>query len=359
MNINRQNYETFFLLYTDNELSAAEKKQVDEFVEANTDLQEELVMLQQSILKPEDVVFEDYECLFRKGIAAEGIQEKLLLLLDNELPEVERTEIEGLIRSDQAIRDEWHILQQTKLQAVPAIVFKDKRSLYRKEPGRLVAFPWQRIAAAAVLAGFALWGTMFYLNRTITTAPPIVNVDKPAAPSRLEQPAAPAEASNTEASPPKMDKLVAVVQPKTRKPSKAVTIKVVERPLQLPQSNERLVVNIKQTNDLSEPSSDNLNTQAGNEITPSPVTNEKRSQGNNEIAAINEQPSAAYMASAVSLKDSEENNDDHILFMDEDKIKKTKLGGIFRRVKRVLERKTNIKPGGNNIRVANLEFAIQ
>jgi hypothetical protein len=82
-------------------------------------------------------------------------------------------------------------------------------------------------------------------------------------------------------------------------------------------------------------------------------------RGNYEIAAINEQPSTAFTASAVSLKDAEEDNDDHILFMEEDKIKKTKLGGIFRRVKRVLERKTNIKPGGNNIRVANLEFAIQ
>ena len=48
-NINRHNYETFFLLYIDNELSVTEKKTVDEFVDANPDLQEELIMLQQSI----------------------------------------------------------------------------------------------------------------------------------------------------------------------------------------------------------------------------------------------------------------------------------------------------------------------
>jgi hypothetical protein len=213
------------------------------------------------------------------GNAADGIQEKLLLLLDNELPAVERTEIEGLIHSDHAIREEWHILQQTKLQAVPAIVFKAKDPYTARSPGRLVAFPWQRIAAAAVLVGFALWGTVFYLNRTVTTAPPIVVVDEPAAPSRPVQPAATTEASTTEAPSPKMDKLVAVVQPKTSKPSKPVTIKVVESPLQLPKSNEGPLVAINQTNDLPEPSPDNLNRPAGNEITPSSVTNEKRSQG--------------------------------------------------------------------------------
>jgi hypothetical protein len=45
--------------------------------------------------------------------------------------------------------------------------------------------------------------------------------------------------------------------------------------------------------------------------------------------------------------------------MDEEKVKKTKIGGFFRKVKRVVERTTNIKTGGNNFKVANLEFAIQ
>ena len=57
MNINRNNYEEYFLLYTDNELSEAERKMVDAFVAANPDLQEELLMLQQSVVKPMEVDF--------------------------------------------------------------------------------------------------------------------------------------------------------------------------------------------------------------------------------------------------------------------------------------------------------------
>ena len=64
-------------------------------------------------------------------------------------------------------------------------------------------------------------------------------------------------------------------------------------------------------------------------------------------------------ATAIAYTDKTENNNDRVLFMDEEKIKKTKLGGIFRKVKRVFERNTNIKSGDNNIKVANLEFAIQ
>ena len=43
MNINRDNYEEFFLLYADNELSVQEKNAVEDFVRQHPDLEEELV----------------------------------------------------------------------------------------------------------------------------------------------------------------------------------------------------------------------------------------------------------------------------------------------------------------------------
>jgi hypothetical protein len=67
MQINRNNYEEFFLLYVDNELPAGERRAVEEFVLLHPDLQEELEILSGSVLTPvDDIVFEYKEELYKK-----------------------------------------------------------------------------------------------------------------------------------------------------------------------------------------------------------------------------------------------------------------------------------------------------
>ncbi|MDP9041549.1 MAG: hypothetical protein M3N30_06170 [Bacteroidota bacterium] len=66
MDINRNNYETFFLLYLDGELKPPEMLQVENFVRENPDLHKEFSVLQQAVLLPGDEVFENKESLFRK-----------------------------------------------------------------------------------------------------------------------------------------------------------------------------------------------------------------------------------------------------------------------------------------------------
>jgi hypothetical protein len=66
MEINRINYEKFFLLYLDRELSPVEKQEVERFLAENTDLQKEFNLLQQTVLVPQDFVFEQKELLYRK-----------------------------------------------------------------------------------------------------------------------------------------------------------------------------------------------------------------------------------------------------------------------------------------------------
>jgi hypothetical protein len=66
MEINRINYEKFFLLYLDRELSPVEKQEVEKFLAENTDLQKEFKLLQQTVLVPQDFVFEQKELLYRK-----------------------------------------------------------------------------------------------------------------------------------------------------------------------------------------------------------------------------------------------------------------------------------------------------
>jgi hypothetical protein len=66
MEINRNNYETFFLLYLDRELKPSEMSEVEKFVNDNADLQKELSLLRQTVLIPAQTEFDQKELLFRK-----------------------------------------------------------------------------------------------------------------------------------------------------------------------------------------------------------------------------------------------------------------------------------------------------
>jgi hypothetical protein len=66
MQINRQSYEEYFLLYADGELNESEKKAVEEFIDQNPDLAGELSIIQETVFKPDGtLVFENKELLFR------------------------------------------------------------------------------------------------------------------------------------------------------------------------------------------------------------------------------------------------------------------------------------------------------
>ena len=66
MEINRNNYETFFLLYLDRELNPSEMSEVERFVNENADLHKEFSLLRKTILVPAQTVFDQKELLFRK-----------------------------------------------------------------------------------------------------------------------------------------------------------------------------------------------------------------------------------------------------------------------------------------------------
>ncbi len=66
MDINRNNYETSFLLYLDRELSPVEMLKVEKFLTENPDLQKEFVLLQQTIFLPEQIEYDQKEQLFHK-----------------------------------------------------------------------------------------------------------------------------------------------------------------------------------------------------------------------------------------------------------------------------------------------------
>lgn len=171
MHINRNNYEEYFLLYADKELSAEEKSMVEKFVQQNPDVEEEFIMLQQTIAAPDNTIaFENKSILFREEpllqtafINQHNYEEKFLLYYDNELSLSEINEMEIFLQLNPALQNEFTLLQQIKYEPDVSIAFPDKNILYKKEStGKIIPFRWKSVAAAILLV-MGLWGGITYL----------------------------------------------------------------------------------------------------------------------------------------------------------------------------------------------------
>ena len=65
MKINIHNYETYFLYYIDNELTAAEKIELEIFLKQYPNYASEMALLKKAILMPEEIIYEDKALLYR------------------------------------------------------------------------------------------------------------------------------------------------------------------------------------------------------------------------------------------------------------------------------------------------------
>ncbi len=183
MNITRHNYEEYFILYMDNELSSEDRREVELFVKENPDLQEELNLLIQTRLVPDSsFVFAGKEQLLKTpgsiSIDTTNYEEWLLSYTDNELPAEQKIAVEKFITNHPVIKTELEFLQKTKLQPDPAIVFANKEILYRKEEKvKVIGIRWQRIAVAAALLLAVSTTALIVLNNKNDKQPDIVSND--------------------------------------------------------------------------------------------------------------------------------------------------------------------------------------
>ncbi len=158
--IKRNNYQPFFLMYVDNELSITDKKMVEVFAQQNPDLQDELLMLQQAVLLPEeDILFTNKNLLFRhigNDICTTNYEEKFLLYVDNELSTKDRAEVEKFVLQHPQLQNDFTALQQIKL-TIEIIVCPNKEGLYKQEKQpKVVYMQWYKTAAALVIGFIAL-----------------------------------------------------------------------------------------------------------------------------------------------------------------------------------------------------------
>ncbi len=362
MNINRNNYESLFLLYTDNELSPAERKAVELFVKDNADLQQELYMLQCSILQPEAIGFNAKNSLLKSVSFSLATEEKLLLYIDNELSGQEVKELKEMVAADGQLISKLDVLKHTKLLADSTIIFPDKSLLYRKEHNRIIPFGWWKMAAAAIFIGFGIWGMTAYVNRQTTVPSSSVAIVK----------TTPSQQTATQTPQKKLpEQLTAVTTPlpETKKVivSKKVTeaMQIKKQPIELPEEKTfaKKEKEIKPGNNLPTPYFEKIDNAKSNQqelatVIPSTQKNNLAENNGGNNKAIKQSLAENNIYTAAFSETDNDKKQDQFTFSD-DEPRKSKLSGFLRKATRLLERNTKMKPGDNNVKVANLEFAIQ
>lgn len=183
----------FFLLYTDNELDAAEQKAVEAFADLHADLKEELnALLQTRLPAHEATPFLHKESLYKISgtpafIHTGNYEEYFVLYADGELNAAERKEVENFIEKHPLKQAELLLLQRAILQADHSIVFAGKTALYKTEKTavRVIAFQWRRMVAAASIIAIGSWLWMnagSIIPHQATELPLAVKAPQPAEP---------------------------------------------------------------------------------------------------------------------------------------------------------------------------------
>jgi hypothetical protein len=361
MNINRNNYEEYFLLYADKELSAEEKSMVEMFVQQNPDLEEEFVMLQQSVVKPDNTIeLKDKSFLFKKELLQQAqyinqnnYEEKFLLYTDNELSLSEIEETEKFALSNSSLQNEFTLLQQVKYIPDTTIVFPDKSFLYKNEDnGKVIPFRWKTLAAA-VLLGIGLWTGISYLqeNKTksdVATSQPVPKENNAVKPieqkvnSKYVPLVKTADNENTltpKAVPKERDNSVQ----KQIAPRQDVTVKNIdptdkrmEVDKKIEQKREDVVINeVPNTNDVIKTNELPQPIVTAHEPTDKALTKMPALENNN------------YAQTASYIADAEVKNENYVFYnITTEEFRKSKVGNFLKKVKRSIERKIPFK---NNI----------
>lgn len=345
MNITRNNYEEFFLLYADGELNTAERQAVENFVKLHPDLAEELEMLMDTILAEDRVTMPGKELLLKQETVFDEIitpqQETMLMLLDNELEKSKANKLLEEIESNKELLKEWNMLQQTKLPRVD-VTMPNKEELYRHEPDRKpIPITWVKwVAAAAIIAGIGWFGLNFFSNSKSGSATEVAtnsnnHAVKPA--EKMVIVNAPATRNTNAKS--EIAKSVIAVKPIKSTPNNT-SIALKPKPVQVNNKQEQPVVYEKQPVQLAV-----NNNRPAPEIQNEPKNETKTLAGidasgtkNPIVNTTNNPEEVPAVAENTLYKEDAFNDDTEYVSIAGARIKKQKLRGVFRNVTRTIGR---------------------
>ncbi len=360
MDINRDNYEEYFLLYADNELTDSEKAEVLMFVKYNKDLEDEFRMIHHTIARPDaNILLTDKSFLYRNDTTAfineKNYEEVFVLYHDNELTKEQKLEIEDFVSRHTELRNEFDLIGLARLTPESAIVFNNKKVLYKREKsGKVVPVLFWRMLAAAVFIGFGLWITGLYFRKPNTS-------------NLITAHSTPAKNAA-----PKVDNKIL--------PEKTTTESIAQYTDAEKKNREKEAVNkkIKKRNtsgignedavekngiDTQKPTKQNINNQLPERVNDGIVIANDRIKEipieettslntiepsinlkHNDIENNNKEAEPEVNAKNVFYVADEDNKNENYVFYDvsADQFKKSKVGGFLKKVKRVVERNNPI-----------------
>lgn len=336
----------------DNELSGDDRRGVELFVKENPDLQEELNLLMQTQLIPDNsFVFDGKEQLLKEPgipINTSNYEEWLLSYTDNELSADQKIAVEQFIISHPAAKTELEFLQKTKSHPDTAIIFANKEILYRtEEKVRVIAIRWRRIAVAVALFLAVSTTALLVLDNKENKPEVIAEGEKKSAQDKIEK------QTNTESVSPapkvidntndKIEETIEINNPTANTDNKAVEEKNSPYlPIKTKKDEQAVadIKEIKQTNDLPQPTNNPYVNKVVEDnpiamidpVVKEPLTNLKETNSIPSVTPNNYQP-LNNVVTAASIEPVDE----------EQPGRKNKLRGFFRKVTRTFEKNTNIK----------------
>lgn len=359
MNITRNNYEEYFILYMDNELTQAERGMVEDFVQLHPDLKEELELLQQFKLTPDtDIVFAGKAELLKGQEASlinlSNYEEYLLLYTDNELDPAQKVAVEQFAAENLAVQKELDLLRFTRLQP-ESVEFPDKASLYRQEEKvRALPVRWWRAAAAILILALGLSSVWIISRRSDEVAVAGATPGK-------EQIKSPVPIL------PENGKEEIAVTKDTIQPGNSLQVqesKLATISTDISPRDRNLKQSVQSINNEPQPDKKDAlaNRQPDNKSNnlPQPVYNPNVVTTKNDVAVqsvpTNNNPKGILTKTDVTNNTGSSpdikpgidfavaNPDEHTPEIEDNAGKKNKLRGFFRKVTRTFEKRTNIDP---------------
>jgi hypothetical protein len=345
MNINRHNYEEFFLLYVDNELTAGQRKIVEAFVATNPDLQEEFELIQQSTFTDDIKLDTAFINSLMKPVTEESTisEEQLLLYVDDELRADEKAAVEKELVENTSLQNELQWLRRSQVSRDTSIVFPDKSLLYKQaEPARvfsmsITARKWSAAAAVVVLLGSAMW---LMLDGTNT-------IDKPEAFAVVNEPAV-KENQSTTPSPFK-----APIDKDLKAPKNEFD-KATASANESDNQNQQTKTSVATVNPTTKTSTPATLVEQPIDIAKTDVTekivDEKIGVPSNISQTSTVQPIANNISYAAYNSDVAEEEEDALL--NEERQRRSGIAGLIKKAKRTFERKTGIQSSSSEVRFA-------